>query len=337
MAFFEVIKSVFWNDREDRLRAFWRISLHTGIFLIMTTLFGVGMMFLLLFLGPALGINIQNLFISGDILQISQVPWVGTVIIPGATFVSVVLTTFLAGRIFDRRKFSEFGFKMSARWWREFVFGLVLGAVLMGLIFLIGLMTDSIRVTGFLKTPNENVSFVSGLVQTLILFLLVGFYEELLSRGYHLINLAEGFNHKPLGEKWALFLAILISSAVFGVLHLANPNASWVSALNISLAGMLFGLGMVLTGRLAIPIGMHITWNFFQSAVFGFSVSGLEPGVMLIATEPVGPVWLTGGLFGPEAGLLGVGAIILGGVLIVLWVRWRRDYSVKTDLAVYKK
>ncbi len=337
MAFIRAIKSIFWNDQEGRMRAFWRIALHTGMFLILTTVLGTGMMILLLLFGPALGIDIQTIFTSGDVLQIAQEPWVGTVIIPGATFMSVILTTFLAGRIFDRRKFKDFGLQFSLRWWGDFGFGLALGAILMGAIFLIGLLTNSIRVTGFFQTPNENISFVSGMVQTLILFILVGIYEELLSRGYHLINLAEGFNLKLLGKKWALFIAILISSAVFGILHLANPNASWVSALNISLAGMVFGLGMVLTGRLAIPMGMHITWNFFQSAVFGFSVSGLEPGVVIIATEPVGPAWLTGGLFGPEAGLLGVGAIILGGILIYLWVRWRGESSANLDLAVYKK
>jgi membrane protease YdiL (CAAX protease family) len=337
VTFFQAINNIFWNSHEKRLRALWRLSLHTGILLTLTTLIGTGLMILMIALSPALGIDLPSMIASGDVMQIAQIPWLGTVFIPGATFLSILVATFISGRLFDRRKFSEFGLKLSRQWWRELGFGMALGAVLMSMIFLFGLLTNNLRVTGFFQTPNDNVSFFSGIIQTLILFIFVGIYEEILSRGYHLINLAEGFNLKIIGKKWALAIAILISSLVFGVLHLANPNASWVSALNISLAGMIFGLGMVLTGRLAIPIGLHITWNFFQGGVYGFSVSGLQSGAALIATEPAGPEWLTGGLFGPEAGLVGVAAIIIGGLLMILWVRRRGALSIKTDLAVYKK
>ena len=118
-------------------------------------------------------------------------------------------------------------------------------------------------------------------------------------------------------------LAALLSSAIFGVLHAANPNASAISTFNIVLAGLFLGLGLLLTGELAIPIGLHITWNFFQGNVFGFAVSGLDAGTTFIAVEQGGNALLTGGAFGPEAGLIGIAAILLGSLLIVLWVRWR--------------
>jgi hypothetical protein len=97
-----------------------------------------------------------------------------------------------------------------------------------------------------------------------------------------------------------------------------------ISTLSITFAGLLLGTGYVLTGRLAIPTGLHITWNFFQGNIFGFPVSGLEPlGATFISIEQGGPTLFTGGAFGPEAGLLDPAATIVGSLLIWLWVRAR--------------
>jgi hypothetical protein len=108
-------------------------------------------------------------------------------------------------------------------------------------------------------------------------------------------------------------------------LHIFNPNAGLVSSFNIFLAGLLLlGVGRLLTGELAIPIGVHITWNFVQGNVLGFPVSGVDyRWATVFATQQHGPELWTGGAFGPEAGLLGVLAMLLGALLTILWVRWR--------------
>ena len=130
-------------------------------------------------------------------------------------------------------------------------------------------------------------------------------------------------------------LAWVISSIFFGALHIGNPNATFLSTANIAVAGLMLGLGYVLTGELAIPIGLHITWNLFQANVYGFPVSGLKPlGATFLEIEQGGPETWTGGPFGPEAGLIGVSAMILGGLLITLWVRLRSGkVAIHTPLA----
>jgi membrane protease YdiL (CAAX protease family) len=111
---------------------------------------------------------------------------------------------------------------------------------------------------------------------------------------------------------------------VFAGLHATNPNASTWSVIALLLAGVLLAAGFVLTGELAIPIGIHITWNFFQGVVWGFPVSGVDTGVAIVAIERTGPGLFTGGAFGPEGGLLGTAAKLLGIATILAWVYYRR-------------
>jgi membrane protease YdiL (CAAX protease family) len=149
--------------------------------------------------------------------------------------------------------------------------------------------------------------------------------------------MAEGFNFKRIGPRAALLIGYVISSSMFGLFHLSNPNTSWISTVNLIVAGLFLGLGFVLTGELAIPIGIHITWNFFQGNVFGFPVSGGATGASFIGIQQGGPEIWTGGAFGPEAGLIGIAAIAIGCLLTILWVRWRYgEARLKESLAVYQ-
>ena len=141
-----------------------------------------------------------------------------------------------------------------------------------------------------------------------------------------------------LGARGGLWAGYLISSSVFGLLHATNPNATWISTLNLILAGLFLGLGFVLTGELSDPIGLHITWNFFQGNIFGFPVSGMKSGVSLISIQQRGSDLLTGGAFGPEAGLVGIFAILVGSLLTILYVRKTRgEVRMRTELAVYQR
>jgi membrane protease YdiL (CAAX protease family) len=328
---------IFWNITQKRLCTFWRLALHTLGLVLLTMVLPAIIILLVAVVDRIAGTNLASGAVSSEPLQAVMSTWLGLVIVPFATLLAIVAVTYLVGRFMDKRHFKDFGLRFSRAWWLDLLFGLFLGALLMGVIFLFGWLTGQYTITGYFQSRTADVSFLMGFFQTLILFLCVGIYEELLSRGYHLINLAEGLNPKWLGSRWAVVIAWVISSVVFGVLHINNPNATWISTLNITLAGIFLGLGMVLTGKLAIPIGLHITWNFFQGAVFGFPVSGMPSGATVIATREIGADWLTGGRFGPEAGVLGLAAMILGSLLTLWWVQRRGKAAIMKELAEYEE
>ncbi len=323
--------NIFWNEEERRVRALWRLLLQLMVLVFLVVVLGIclSIPYILLVVGrdgappsPEIAVDIQNqpfLFTFNTIL----------------TLVAVMLTVWLAGRFLDRRPFADFGFHLNRRWWLDLGFGMALGAVLMGGIFLVERAAGWITVvdTTFTRT---GMSFAAAILLQVVIFLAVGIYEEVLTRGYMLKNSAEGLNFPALGARGAIVVAWLLSSLIFGVAHATNPNSSLISTINLIVAGLFLGLGYILTGELAIPIGLHITWNFFQGNVFGFPVSGGTSATSFIAIEQGGPPLWTGGAFGPEAGLIGLAAIAVGSLLTVLWVRWLRDrLALREEIATY--
>ena len=303
----------FYNDYERRVRAFWRLLFQFVLYTLGTTILSsLVLLGFVLMNGALLGDEVANSITSSPAFRAT-----GAV----TSLVVVLVSVWVAGRFFDRRRpFSGLGLRPDREWWLDLGFGLFLGALLMTAIFLVELAAGWIEVAGTFETPGGG-AFFPAIIAPVVLFLCVGIYEELLSRGYQLKNMAEGLNYPGLGPRGAVVVAWVISSSLFGLLHLANPNATLVSTINIAFAGLLLGAGYVLTGRLGLPIGLHITWNFFQGSVFGFPVSGRDAlGATFISIEQGGPALFTGGSFGPEAGLLDIAATIVGGLLIWLWV-----------------
>jgi membrane protease YdiL (CAAX protease family) len=162
--------------------------------------------------------------------------------------------------------------------------------------------------------PAVREMFQSGVLEEL-LFRLVAF--RLLWRAF--------------GVWWALAL----SAALFGGLHLGNPNATIFAAICIAFeAGILLAAFYVLTGRLWASIGVHAGWNFTQGWVFGAAVSGAPGGFAggPLATQPVTgvPAMLSGGAFGPEASLPAL-LICTGAGAGLLWWAWRQGRMAATD------
>jgi hypothetical protein len=313
------LRGVLWNDAERRPRALLRVVL----LIVVAALLAIGTS-----VGAAVGFGALRSWLStafGEAVATTLVTVVGVALTGG----TVTLAVLIAGRYVDRRRVRDFGLRIDRGWWLDCGFGLALGAALLTLVFLVALALGWVRVTGTLQPRAGFAVRFAGLVA---IFVVVGVYEELLLRGYLLTNAAEGLVGW-LGDRGAVVGATALSSLVFGLAHANNPNATLLSTLAIVLAGVMLAAGYVLTGDLAVPIGLHTTWNLFQGGVYGFPVSGLGVGASVVAVEETGPDVVTGGAFGPEAGLLGLGAMVVGTVAIAVWVRWRTG-GLRIDPAV---
>ncbi len=331
------MKNLFWNVEEKRLRAFWRLAIFL-IFLV-GLVFGFTLLVQLINTVVLLAGHQWNTAVLNDPAQNAAFGGVLPLIrsINGLlTLAAIAGATALAGRLLDRRRFGDFGFHFGRQWWSDFGFGLALGAVLMALIFGVEYAAGWVRITASPVNQYPEWSFTAWILSNGIFYLCVGIYEELISRGYLLRNLAEGLRIARIQPRTAVLIAYLISSSIFGLLHLGNPNASLISTLNLILAGLFLGLGYALTGELGISIGLHITWNFFQGVVFGFPVSGTGSVASFIGIQQLGPDWMTGGAFGPEAGVMGLAAMAIGFGIVWLWViRTRGKAPLREELAVY--
>ena len=305
------IKWFFWNTEEHRLRFLWRLVVFALFFAVIVA----AVQALIYFLLPGISDVLHDEMVAKD-LALSAIS-------ENITVLALLLTLVIIGRFVDKRPFSDYGFRMGKQWLWDFVFGLFLGALLMIGIFSTEYALGWVQIAGFLHSPGS-ISFIPAIFIALILFIGGAFLEEIMTRGYLLHNLAEGLNFKFWRPAIALILAWLISSSLFGLMHLGNPNATAVSTANLMLAGLFLGLGYILTNNLALPIGLHLAWNFFQGNVFGFPVSGTSfNSVTFIAIDQRGPELWTGGAFGPEAGIIGLFAIGIGALLILAWVKWR--------------
>lgn len=224
---------------------------------------------------------------------------------------AITLSVRLARRFIDRRDMAGLGLQRG-RAVRDLLFGFGVAGVMMAVIYGGELALGWLRFDGYAWQAAAG-GWPREVVGWLIVFLMVGWYEELLNRGYWLVNLSEGLNR---------VLAALLTSAAFAALHANNPSASWASTAGLFVSGLWFAYGAFASRGLWLPVGAHIGWNIFEGVVFGFPVSGLTTAT-LIRQAPVGPELWTGGPFGPEAGFVLLPALALGALAVWGYTRER--------------
>ena len=285
------LKTIFFSPDKPRLRAGWRLILQT--ILLMLIAFVVGLPFSLITFIPNMSDSLYLVF--SQVIEI----------------IAVTLSIFLATRFLDKRPFASLGLKVNKWLLLDILAGIVITFFMMGFIYLVEWSQGWLTFNEFAWQVDNPAAVLSGTFGMLIVFIFVGWNEELISRGYHLQTLTSGLN---------LFWGVFISSAVFGLLHLGNPNATWISALGILFAGLFLAFGYITTKQLWLPIGLHIGWNFFEGVVFGFPVSGLDI-YRLTRITVSGPELWTGGAFGPEAGLVILPGLILGVALVYAYAK----------------
>src|SRR5829696_972397 len=295
-----ILSRVFLTQDQSRLRAGWRILI--AIFL-------TGLFFNVVdWVRSALSLSGPTSLLIGRCIDLTV----------------VTSAIYLTRRLVDRRTFTSLGFSLNRNAGIDVLTGILIAFVLMGVIYLIELSMGWLHFESFAWQTEEPSMVISQTLRYFLVYLLVAWNEELIYRGYILQSLVSGLN-----LRWG----ILLSSVYFGLEHLSNPNSTGMAVAGIFILALLFVYAYLRTGQLWLPIGMHLGWNFFQSSVFGFPVSGFDRlGLFHITVS--GPGLWTGGAFGPEAGLVVLPACLLGAVLIHWFTKQRKHASQTYDVTV---
>lgn len=234
------------------------------------------------------------------------------------SFAFISLLVFFRVKVIEKRSFSSIGFNKN-NWLKKYSLGFLIGLAMMSIIVLILFPFGYITVE---KNPIQpvGISAIASVLVILLGWIIQGATEEIVTRGW-LLNV--------LSTKYNIGVGLLISSTLFGLMHLTNPNVNYMAVINIILVGLFYGLYVIKTNDLWAVCGMHSAWNFAQGNIFGFKVSGLDVSIgSLIDLNLVGSDFVTGGIFGPEAGITAT-FILLASIGILLFIDKKRYFSNK--------
>lgn len=234
-------------------------------------------------------------------------PWLALAV-GAATVVLVVIAYRWIVRLTERRPVIELAREGAVA---KTALGTLAGAVMFGLVILNIALLGSYQVDG-LGAPIGMIGLLGFMAAAAVT-------EELLFRGVLL----------RVVEQWTgTWIALTLTSLIFGLVHLGNQNATLWGAIAIAIeAGGMLGAAYIATRNLWVPIGIHFGWNFAASAIFSTEVSGNGTPQGLLDAATSGNRLVTGGDFGPEGSLY---AIAFGALLMIgfLWLAKRRGRIV---------
>ncbi len=277
---------------DGRLRSGWRFLL--SVVMVVAANFIAG--------------NLSVLF-AGNHYRIQEV-----IYRPLLMALEIVSFLFLA-KVFDQsdeNAWSYIGLR-SQRWLRDTIEGALLGLGMVTLAVVVIAVAFKISVT-----VNLNAKSLATGIAVLAVLLAAAMAEELMFRGYPFQRLVEG-----LGATGA----IVVLSALFGLVHMQNPHVSddrWVQVFafsNTLLIGVVLAICYLRTKALWLPWGLHFGWNATLGTIYGLPVSGINQFAVMVKGKVSGPEWLLGGRYVLEGGMLGTIIIVLGLVYVLRFVR----------------
>lgn len=203
---------------------------------------------------------------------------------------------------------------IEGRWPQELSLKPGVPLVLAGLLFGVLLFTTVFAILFALKVAHwDGLAGFAAIATPLAFATIAGVGEEIVFRGGVF---------RILEDSFGTLVALVLSAALFGLIHAANHGATTVSTVAIALeAGILLAAAYIASRNLWLPIGIHIGWNFAEGGIFGAAVSGGQ-ATGIIKTSYTGNELLTGGAFGPEASVVAVGVCLAAALIfLVIGVR----------------
>jgi hypothetical protein len=254
---------------------------------------------------------VMNRFLPSDLSTLSDMPTLqGIGFAAELILIFGSLILFVAAWVsgFEKRSFATLGLQphgVIQKYARGLLVGLLMFAASVGINSVLGYMQFEVGLP-----TRQGVAALGGVLFALAGWLVQGAAEEILSRGWLM---------QVIGARYRPSIGVIVSSAVFTVLHALNPNLSVIAIMNLFLFGLFAALFTLREGSLWGISAAHSAWNWAQGNVFGLEVSGTNTlGGMLFNLQEVGPDLVTGGSFGPEGGLAVTIVLIASIVVIVL-------------------
>ncbi len=221
--------------------------------------------------------------------------------------IAALIPSFVLARV-EHRSWGAYGLPPKSAFGRLFWIGTVWGFAAISL-----LMTTMYSLHGFSfgHVILHGVRLARFAAFWGLMFLLVGFFEEFLLRGYSQFTLARGIKFWP---------AAIVLSCTFGLIHMRNGGEDWPGLLAAACIGLFFCLTLRRTGTLWFAVGFHAAWDWGETFFYSVPDSGTVFPGHLLSSSPRGPQWLSGGTVGPE------GSVLCFIVIALVWVAFDRLY-----------
>lgn len=295
--------SIFFN-KWDRLRSGGRFL----IFVLISYLFVIALSSLLI---------IPYAFLPAGTIKTFLGNYWGMMTQELILFLAMTLGGWFCARMLEGLPTRALGWAFHQGWLIDWLKGSLLGALSLVLATLVIILSGGYRFS-FAASGMLGAAFTT-LLSSGFFFIFAAATEEVMFRGYALQTMTRA------RLRW---LGIIITSIIFALFHMANPNVvpGW-TLLNTMLAGVWLAVAYLRTRSLWFPLGLHWSWNWMMGAVLGLPVSGIEsltPQPLLRAAD-TGPQWLTGGAYGIEGGAACTLAILLSTLFI-----WRTRFLAAT-------
>ena len=281
----ETIKLIFVG-KDGLIRSGWRAGVFLFAFIFFSVIFGT------IVQAALYAMNVESSSLPALYLAANAV----------AALIPAIVIGWLCGKWLEKLPFGALGASFSNGWLRNFVLGIIAGAVTLSFAVLVAFVFGGQRFE--LNLANGWQPVLTSLTVSFAVFAAAAAMEEALFRGYILQTFARS------NLAW---LAILLTSVFFGLVHADNPNAGVISTLNTVLAGIWFSVAYLKTRDLWFVWGLHLMWNWMQGSFFGIEVSGLTDITKnpLLREIDTGPTWLTGTTYGIEGGIACTVALIV--------------------------
>ncbi len=204
---------------------------------------------------------------------------------------SLLIAVSVMSRI-ERRSLADYG--LPARdafgpyFWQGVAWGLLAVTWVMMLIFSGGAFS-------FGNLALHGRSLVGYPVGWAIVFLMVGYFEEFLFRGYLQFTLTTAIGFWP---------SAILLSIVFGFVHLGSRGENWMGGATAGLFGLFLCFTLRRTGNLWFAVGLHASFVYGETFIYSVPNSGFPSYGHLLNSALQGPRWLTGGSVGPEASMM---------------------------------